>query len=1202
MKAQYVLLVIPFLTLVTKSSGQGATADRNAPPIMFEHITANEGLPDNNIMTIAQDHLGFLWFGTWNGLVRYDGNEFKTNLPKFNSPNSISSRIITCILEDKQGRLWIGTSDGLNQYQFESEDFVQIRISDNNPHEKKDERINALHEDSHGNIWIGGSSGLKKLDPNTLTFTHYAYGLSDDVSGGYNEITSVCEDKSGNIIVGTLKGLCRVDTQRIGYFPFLKELTTQAPFSHEWIKSLYYDDDILWIGTFNGLVRHDFRRGTSRTFLHDSQSSGNTVGNIINAIYKDSDNSLWAGTSLRGINKYEPEKEGFMSYQYDPNNPNSVSGNWVLSIHQDRSGMLWFGCWGDGLNKFNPYKRKFIHINRIPNNSTTLSSNRVFSIRQDSKGFVWVGTDGGGLNQFDPKTRNIAIVKNNPHDPSSISSDIVSCVYEDRSHTIWIGTRNGLNKLIPSASEGGSPTFRHYIHDPLDSTTISADYVQTILEDSQGTLWIGTLGGGLNTLTKREANRPRPRFYRYQYNPRDSNSFDYSRVVSIYEDRFGTIWIGTDGRGLKRYNPSTNDFQHFSDHSTGFDEVSCIYEDSFGRMWVGTYTGGLHLFDRKTGQREIISEVDGLPSNAIKGILEDGDHNLWISTERGLSKFNYNAKTFRNYKVSDGLQSTRFNTNVACKSHDGLLYFGGMNGFNIVDPKNIHDNPFPPQVVLTNIAIFNASLSIGGDSPLKQSLNVAQHIELSYWENDISVGFSALHFGMPQENLYSYKLENYETAWRPAGMSRQARYTNLDPGEYTFRVKAANDDGVWNEQGTSLRIVVTPPFWQTWIFRICLGVALLTTLTVLHKSRISKLESTKRELESQIKDKIEAAKTLQDALNEVDKLKDRLQKENVYLQDEIKDFHNFENIITQNVSFKKVLGSIEKVAATDATLLILGETGTGKELVARAVHNISGRSDRPLVKVDCTTLPANLIESELFGHEKGAFTGAITQKVGRFEMADGGTIFLDEIGDLPLELQAKLLRVLQERECERLGGTKTIKVDVRVIAATNRDLEKETKQGVFREDLFYRLNVFPIKILPLRERKDDIPLLVNYFIKKHSVKIGKNIEMVSRHLIHTLQSYDWPGNVRELESIIERAVIVSPSKKLMLGDWFSMNTIKSNGTHITTLEERERSHILEVLEMTGWRVSGEKGAAKLLGLKPTTLEFRMKKLGIARKA
>ena len=354
--------------------------------------------------------------------------------------------------------------------------------------------------------------------------------------------------------------------------------------------------------------------------------------------------------------------------------------------------------------------------------------------------------------------------------------------------------------------------------------------------------------------------------------------------------------------------------------------------------------------------------------------------------------------------------------------------------------------------------------------------------------------------------------------------------------------------------------------------------------------------------------RIQTEERLKNALKEVGKLKSQLQAENSYLQDEIKIAYGLEGIAGHSEAFKAVIKQVEQVAPTNATVLVLGETGTGKELLARGVHNLSARKDRPLVKVNCAALPASLIESELFGHEKGAFTGALARKVGRFELADRGTIFLDEIGDLPLELQAKLLRVLQEGEFERLGDPKTIRVDVRVIAATNRNLEKAVGDGDFREDLFYRLNVFPIRCPPLRERKEDIPALVSHFVDKFSLELDKKIDVIPAGVVDALQDYSWPGNVRELANMIERAAIITRGNVLELGDWLegripspAVETSMSLKDVERHQKELEREHVVRALESTGWRVSGPNGAAKVLGLKPTTLEARMKRLGIKRR-
>jgi transcriptional regulator with GAF, ATPase, and Fis domain len=336
---------------------------------------------------------------------------------------------------------------------------------------------------------------------------------------------------------------------------------------------------------------------------------------------------------------------------------------------------------------------------------------------------------------------------------------------------------------------------------------------------------------------------------------------------------------------------------------------------------------------------------------------------------------------------------------------------------------------------------------------------------------------------------------------------------------------------------------------------------------------------------------------------EIKQLKNQLEAENIYLREEIKLNHNFEEIISQSKALKQILAKIEQVATTDATVLILGETGTGKELIARAVHFLSRRKERPLVKVNCAAIPVNLIESELFGHEKGAFTGALTRKIGRFELASGGTIFLDEIGDLPLDLQAKLLRVIQEGEFERLGNSQTTKVNVRIIAATNRDLHQALKNGEFREDLYYRLNVFPLNLPPLRDRKEDIPLLVHHFVNKFSTKLGKQIKTISHQVMKELQRYNWPGNVRELENIIERAVILSPNGSLKISESLEIpDTNITSIENVDTLEELEKQHILKILEEHKWKIDGKQGAAKHLGLHPNTLRSRMRKQGIRRPA
>jgi len=352
---------------------------------------------------------------------------------------------------------------------------------------------------------------------------------------------------------------------------------------------------------------------------------------------------------------------------------------------------------------------------------------------------------------------------------------------------------------------------------------------------------------------------------------------------------------------------------------------------------------------------------------------------------------------------------------------------------------------------------------------------------------------------------------------------------------------------------------------------------------------------------SDITERKKTEETLKLAHSEIEQLKNRLQAENSYLQEQVNLNHSFEDILGQSEPLKTVLLQVEQVAPTETSVLIQGETGTGKELIARALHNLSQRNERTLVKVNCAALPGNLIESELFGHEKGSFTGATSRRIGRFELADKGTIFLDEIGELPLELQAKLLRVLQEGEIERLGDSKTIKIDVRIIAATHRNLKQMVEKGDFREDLFYRLSVFPLTIPPLRDRKNDISLLVQYFVNKYATKMGKQINSVSETTIDKLLRYPWPGNVRELENVIERAVILSPKRSLLVPELHApINNSKPGSDNLLPLIEVEKIHIIKTLKTTDWKISGEDGAASILEMHPNTLRSRMNKLGIRR--
>lgn len=515
--------------------------------------------------------------------------------------------------------------------------------------------------------------------------------------------------------------------------------------------------------------------------------------------------------------------------------------------------------------------------------------------------------------------------------------------------------------------------------------------------------------------------------------------------------------------------------------------------------------------------------------------------------------------------------------------------------------------------MITEIDILSAKILIVDDreanvSLLEQLLGETGYIGVTATMNPKEV--CALH----QKNLYDLILLDLKMPGMDGFQVMEGLKKNAVDGYLPVLVITAKPDHKLRALQAGARDFISKPFD---LVEVKTRIRNMLEVRLLHKKlektnqgleqtvqeRTGELTRTNLQLTQEIEERKKAETSLQTTYAEIKELKDKLEAENVYLQQEAARQFNFGEIIGQSTVLSHVFLQVQQVAPINATVLLLGETGTGKGVVARAIHSSSPRKNRPLITVDCTTLPATLVESELFGRERGAFTGSDSKQIGRFELADGGTIFLDEIGDMPLELQSKLLRVIQDGEFERLGSPRTIKVDVRIIAATNRNLSEEVSNRKFREDLFYRLNVFPITLPPLRHRKDDIPLLVNHFVAKVNKKIGKQIETVAKETMNSLQEYHWPGNVRELESVIERAVIVSQGRSLQVLDRFDTiyKHLDTEGQEVKALVDVEHDHILQVLQKTGWRIEGKSGAALLLGLNASTLRARMRKYGIVRK-
>jgi signal transduction histidine kinase/ligand-binding sensor domain-containing protein len=561
------------------------------------------------------------------------------------------------------------------------------------------------------------------------------------------------------------------------------------------------------------------------------------IHNRVRAILEDNTGRLWIGTE-NGLDQLDRTRNQFIHYHHDPGDPYSLSSNRIWSIFEDRTGVLWFGTYDGGLNKYNRSTDQFIlyqHKSDVPN---SLSENMVWSLCEDRNGMLWIGTFNGGLNKLDRNSDTFTVYQHDPSDPTSIISNDIRAILEDHTGSLWVGTNGGLDRF-----DSKTETFTHYQNDPADPNSISDDQVRVLYEDSLGNLWIGTRTGGLNRF-----DRDLESFVRYQHDPDDPNSLSDDRVWSLYEDISGKLWVGTLG-GINVLDP-------FGDHFTRYlhdpddpqgpsnNSIFSFHEDSTGVLWVGTWGTGLDRFNPSSQTFTHFTEEDGLPNNVIYGIEVDGEGYLWLSTNWGLSKFDPRTETFRNYDISDGLQDREFNVGAHFRSDRGEMFFGGISGFNAFFPEQIQANPNPPPIVITSFAKFNQKV--------RTDLSEGEHIELSYKDNFISFEFAALDFTAPEKNQYAYMLEGFDQDWVNVGTRRYASYTNLDGGKYVFRVKGSNSGGVWNEEGSTVRITVTPPISETWWFRGFVVLVLIGGVIGGYRLRVRTIERRSQELEDQV--------------------------------------------------------------------------------------------------------------------------------------------------------------------------------------------------------------------------------------------------------------------------------------------------------------------------------------------------------------
>lgn len=861
------LLVILLLAAqVQPAQAQGGSAAGSPLPpgaeINFKQLSGVDGLPHPVIFTFLQDKRGFLWVGTDEGLARYDGYTFKIYRSDPDNANSLSGSSVLALHEDSAGSLWIGTRAGLNKFDPQTETFTRYQHDPNNPASLSHNTIafNGIHEDPKGTLWIATWGGLNKLDPQTGTFVAYRHEANNTQSLINDTVYALYPAAGEGLWLGTAAGLAYFDSATETFTHYQHDDQNPASLGHNTVRALYAqppqnatESSVLWVGTVNGLDKLVLPPGAlpdpaGATFSHyryDDQNPHSLSANEIYAIQPAGAGSLWLGTAGGGLNHFDPATEIFTHYRQIEGNPASLSNDAVRTVYVDRTGGLWVGTEGGWVNTYQPEAQKFQLYRHNPLDPRSLSHPSVTGLQIGDNGDVWIGTWGGGLNHFEPDTGVFTRYQHDENNPRSLSDDAIRAVFKDSQGILWVGTINGgLNRFDPQ-----SETFTHYRHDPANPQSLNHNNARWITEDQDGRLWIGTLAGGVNVF-----DRTTETFTHYRAN--NPSGLCSDQVWSILQDRAGVMWVTTNDC-LHRFDPATETFTQYRyepGNPTGLsgDTVIRVFEDSRSRLWITT-NGGLNLLDRASGRFTRYTEKDGLPYNRVTSIVEDDQGKLWLGTSRGLSRFDPQTETFRNYDTADGLQGDQFSYPAAAKGPDGRLYFGGSNGLNIFFPDQLKDNPRPPPVVLTDFQLFDESAPIGGASPLTKHISFLNKITLPYNQSVFGLEFAALDYVAPHKNRYAYILEGFDPEWIETDSQRHAvRYTNLDPGVYTFRVKASNNDGVWNEQGATLSIIITPPWWQTWWFRGAVLLALAGVLVGGYTWRVSAIEQQRRHLAAQV--------------------------------------------------------------------------------------------------------------------------------------------------------------------------------------------------------------------------------------------------------------------------------------------------------------------------------------------------------------
>jgi signal transduction histidine kinase/ligand-binding sensor domain-containing protein len=804
-----------------------------------DFLSIDDGLSQSTVHSIIQDSEGYMWFGTEDGLNRYDGYRFTIFRHDPRDSTSLLDNYINSLSVGKSGTLWIGTRNGLNAWDKENEMFIHFPKIDSALSLLESRECNVVFEDTYGLLWIGTTGGLLQFDTRSGKTNILIHDSTKKEIFSRNNMRSIFEDATGTLWIGTKGELNEFNRDNS---TFTIHRLPERSDVYEIYAICADSTNNLWVGTYEGgLYEFNKTKGTFTQF----QAKGfvEITKKIFWTLHTDRDGNVWAGTGGNGLLKYSKDRKMTTYSLYD---------NYILSLYEDRSNVFWVGT-GKGIHKLDKKRKKFKYL--ADSSPDPQLARDVWSFYETTDGTVWIGTNNG-LARYDSSSTAFICTE--------LKGLAITSLFEDKAGVLWIGTL-GQGLMGWNRKQRKYQTFKYRPQNPCSLSDYS---VTSLYEDHEGDLWIGN-NHGLNML-----DRTRNSMTWFQNDPKNKNSLSCDQVVSIMEDHSGILWIGTDGGGLNRYDKKNKSFRVYVNEpgnlrSLSSNCVQCVYEDKSGILWIGTKLG-LNRFDRTTGTFTCLNGKDGLPSEFVYGITKDSDGYFWLSTNNGLSRYNPIKKTFRNYTQHDGLQSNEFNHGAFLKNRRGEMFFGGINGFNSFFPGKVEDNLYSPPVVITDFKLFDRSVNL---STLKSHGNT---IELQYSDNFFSIEFAALEYSFPAANQYAYILEGLDKNWVNSGTRRYVSYTNVDPGNYIFRVRGSNSDGIWNMQGASIAIHIIPPYWKTWWFRSLLAFTVLFTIYVVVHRRFKILkqrtkdqqELSRRLLESQENERKRIGIGLHDSLGQ----------------------------------------------------------------------------------------------------------------------------------------------------------------------------------------------------------------------------------------------------------------------------------------------------------------------------------------------